>query len=208
MITGVIDTETTGNNPDRDAVIEIALVTHNMATRERRKVSIAYSPMKAIHPDATAVHGYTNESVKSLPPMTHGEMERWNAVFNRLDLVVAHNLSFDVGILATEAKRQNYSGLFSSNPASFCTMMNGRWAGPEGKMPRLGELCYALSIPYDENKAHSALYDTEVTMDAFLKAWEFGFWHSQNDKCDLPTWEDATKVDSQAAISQYSAGAF
>lgn len=35
-------------------------------------------------------------------------------------------------------------------------MENGRWATYDGKSPKLGELCFALGIEYDEGSAHAA----------------------------------------------------
>ncbi|MCV5306976.1 exonuclease domain-containing protein, partial [Escherichia coli] len=36
------------------------------------------------------------------------------------------------------------------------------WATEDGKRPRLEELAFSLGVTYDREKAHSALYDTDL----------------------------------------------
>ncbi|MCK7732499.1 3'-5' exonuclease, partial [Klebsiella pneumoniae] len=54
---------------------------------------------------------------------------------------------------------------------------DGLWATEDGKRPRLEELAFSLGFTYDRDKAHSALYDTELMMQCFFKAREkYGFF--------------------------------
>jgi hypothetical protein len=59
-------------------------------------------------------------------------------------------------------------------PEVFDTMLHGRGATDDGKIPTLGELCYALDVPYDKAQAHAALYDVRVNLQAFLRGWKLG----------------------------------
>jgi len=58
----------------------------------------------------------------------------------------------------------------------FDTMTEGRWATPDGKLPKLQELCFALEVEYDTNKAHAAEYDVDVMMECLWKGIDCGFF--------------------------------
>jgi hypothetical protein len=55
-------------------------------------------------------------------------------------------------------------------------MENARWACPDGKLPRLGELFFALGVSYERAKAHAAEYDIEVTMACLFRGLDRGFY--------------------------------
>lgn len=44
-----------------------------------------------------------------------------------------------------------------------------------GKVPNLGELCFARGISYDREKAHAAEYDVTCMMEPFFIAHKKGF---------------------------------
>ena len=56
------------------------------------------------------------------------------------------------------------------------TMIQGRWATPDGAVPNLEALCFACNVEYDRNKAHGATYDVSVMMACFFKQYERGFF--------------------------------
>lgn len=162
-----LDLETTGIDPEKHRIIEVGMVACNIATR---KVVGKY--VKRIHPersipaDAQAIHGISLLDVTScLPFKDHaGEITAFMA---RGNVLLGHNLiGFDAPFLAIELQRAGYS---PPNMQLFDTMTESRWATPNGKLPTLGELCYAFGLTYDSTKAHGAEYDILKTLQAFFR---------------------------------------
>lgn len=159
-----IDTETTGlNQSEGHRIIEYASVRvgydgHSF-TRLGETV-LRVNPERLIDPKAEAVHR-----------ISIGELARepvWKTVAPQIaadlqdaDLIVAHNMEFDGPFLAAELMRV---GLMPPKAQAFCTMLNGLWATPWGKRPKLSELAWALGYEYDTSKAHGALYDVELML--------------------------------------------
>lgn len=170
-----IDTETTGLDQEKGhRVIEIALLTYDFETQrlEDRFVQ-RIDPERSIDAGAQAAHGITYSELVGKP--------KWEDVAQNIadrmsagSLLIAHNMNFDGPFLAAEFQR---IGVKVPRVPGFCTMENGRWATPDGKLPRLGELCFALGVTYEPAKAHAADYDTTVMMDCFFRGLLRGFFH-------------------------------
>lgn len=180
LITG-FDTETTGLDWDKDGhrIIEVALLTYDAETE---KLVDSYvqriNPHRAIDPGAEAIHHISisdligEPAMKDVAPTILEKMEA-------SDLIVAHNMGFDGPFMAAELLN---SGLEPPATLGFCTKENARWATPDGKYPKLGELCFALGVTYEPAKAHSASYDVEVMMACFFRAYKRGFFDPANAK--------------------------
>lgn len=90
------------------------------------------------------------------------------------NMLVAHNgFEFDMPLLSKEF---NTIGREIPVKAGFDTMVEGRWATTTGKVPRLGELCFATDVPYDEDSAHAALYDVDCMMKALFNGIKLSFF--------------------------------
>lgn len=95
------------------------------------------------------------------------------------DLLVAHNgFEFDMPLLS---RKLNLIGKEIPTKNGFDTMVEGRWATVDGKLPRLGELCFATDVEYNEDEAHAALYDVDCMMKAYFKGLELGFFNLEQD---------------------------
>lgn len=175
MRIGFFDTETTGLHPDKgDKVIELCLIPYDSGEAGWTKGETylqRFNPERSIAAAAQAVHKITFEMVAGEPVFRECAAQIYR-LFSECDLAVAHNLPFDVGFLIAEFDQ---AGMSMPKVAGFDTC-DSRWATPYGKVPKLGELCFALGIEYDENKAHSAEYDVEVMAAAFFKGVQLGFF--------------------------------
>jgi DNA polymerase-3 subunit epsilon len=168
-----VDTETTGLEQEKGhRIIEIALLTYNLEGQLLESWVQRIDPERAIDAGAQAAHGISYAELVGEP--------KWEDVAKTVatkigtaDLLVAHNMGFDGPFIAGELHRV---GLEIPDVHGFCTMENARWACPDGKLPRLGELCFALGVPYDTAKAHAADYDIDVTMACFFKGLTRGFY--------------------------------
>lgn len=170
-----LDTETTGLEQERGhRIIEIALLTYD--TNSRRCIDTwvqRLDPQRPIDADAQAVHGICYSDLIGMPVWADLAPE----ISRRLaagDLLVAHNMNFDGPFIAAELLRV---GAKVPDMYSICTMDNARWACPDGKLPKLKELCFALGVEYDEAKAHAAEYDVQCTVECFFRGLDRGFYH-------------------------------
>lgn len=178
MIIAGLDTETTGLDQSKGhRFVEIGLIVYSFDTVtsdyiKKGQYVQRINPQRPIDPSAQAVHGIRFEDVAGC--LT------WEVVAPKIvrllqatQLVVAHNGNgFDLPFLTAELLR---IGSPIPDVQAVDTMLQSRWATPNGKLPNLGELCFATDTGYDTTKAHSAGYDTEVMMECFFKAYKGGF---------------------------------
>jgi DNA polymerase-3 subunit epsilon len=167
-----LDLETTGLDWSKGhKIIEIAMLTYCDGALEKL-FECRFDPERPIEPKAQEVHGISYEELAGEP-----KFERRAAEIQKLmeeaDLIVIHNAGFDAPFVAAE---MNAAGFEVPATNVFCTMENSRWACPDGKFPKLGELAFALNIPYDKAKAHGATYDVEVMMACFYEGLKRGVY--------------------------------
>lgn len=117
------DLETTGTNITQDRIIEIAVIRiHTNGDRLMR--SHRLNPTIPIPPEASAIHGITNEDVKNLP--TFKEVAREYAkLFEGADLAGFNIMRFDLPLLVEEFLRAgvdfDYSRKKLSMPSGYST---------------------------------------------------------------------------------------
>lgn len=168
-----LDTETTGLDPlTGDKIIEVALLRYDLKTGALLdKFVERFDPQRPIDAKAQEVHGISYAMLagkplfKDLAPDMKAQIEKG-------DFIIAHNMDFDARFMATEFTA---AGVALPNVPSVDTMQ-ARWATFNGKSPNLGELCFALGVPYDPSKAHGAEYDVSVTAQCFLEGYKRGFY--------------------------------
>ena len=151
-----LDTETTGTGPG-DRLCQIAF-----KTGDGRVVNELFNPGMPISIDAMSIHHITNEMVQDKPPFLNSRT--WSRLQELLDIddnvMVAHNASFDVGML----KREHL------NPKNIvCTLKLAHYLDEEGAIPRfsLQYLRYYLNLNVDATP-HDALGDMLV-LEALFK---------------------------------------
>lgn len=173
-----LDLETTGLSADAGhRIIEIAISTYktdDFATFS--KVGKTYlkrvDPKRSIDAKAQAVHGISIDQLLGCPTWEELAPEIHKRLFD-CSMIVAHNINFDIPFIVTEFDRV---GLSPKNVELFCTLENGRNATAMGKVPNLGELCWATGVDYDADSAHAADYDIDCTMEAFFKGVKLGLF--------------------------------
>lgn len=178
MIVGGLDIETTGLEQEKGhRIIEFAtlLYLYDEATgvvTPKGKFVQRINPQRAIDPGAFAVHGISYEDVAYCPTLEE-VAPKIVKVMSACDLIVAHNGNgFDLPFIAAELLR---IGQPIPDVQVVDTMVQGRWATPMGKLPNLGEFCFATGVEYDKEKAHAAEYDVSVMMEGFFVALRKGF---------------------------------
>ena len=149
------DTETTGNEPKKDFVCQLAYKTDTVTFSE------LFKPLIPIPPEASAITHITNKMVADKPAFK--ESDNYGTIKLLFEdpnsVVVAHNAKFDLAIIAKE----------DILPANFiCTLRVARYLDKENVIPqyKLQYLRYYLDIEI-EAEAHDALGDVLVLEKLF-----------------------------------------
>lgn len=168
------DTETTGIAYGDHRIIEVALLTYDLASKKLLDSYVQrINPLRSIDAGAQKVHGISGSMLAGEPVWKDVAPE----VHRRLadaDLIVAHNGDgFDMPFTNYELARV---GLPKIETPTFDTMLEGRFATPNGAVPNLGALCMSLGVDYGTGagKAHAADYDVIVMMECFFRAYAWG----------------------------------
>ncbi len=183
MIIAGLDLETTGLLTPEHRLVEIAIVLYDYDSCSKLGSFVRrFNPGRPMDPKAQAVHGISFDEVSHLPRIEddHQAIGIIQGALSKADVVVAHNgEGFDKPFLAMELAR---IGVAVPSYRLTDTMKDGRWATPMGKVPNLGELCFACRVPYDPAEAHAALYDVERMMDCYFFAARRGFFPAPSPK--------------------------
>lgn len=100
------DVETTGLDPHRDRIVEIALVRINPGARPQSH-ELRFNPEQPIPPRATAIHGITDEQVAHCPTFSQKAAELADLVADT-DLAGFGIARFDLPFLAAEFERAGW----------------------------------------------------------------------------------------------------
>lgn len=150
-----LDLETTGLNPNSEAILEIGAVKfRGQETLETWQTFV--NPRRPVPPYIQALTGITNEMVAGAPAFSGkvGEL----ASFVRNTTLVGHRISFDVGFLSAH-------GLALSNPTVDTWEMSSILL-PTHPSHQLGALANALGVA--GHQPHRALADASAAKDLFL----------------------------------------
>ena len=128
-----LDVETTGFHSD-DRIVSLAMIFPTFGrTLHDTKIRASHSvfdPCKKSHPEAEAVHGYDDWTLRH-QPMFFEEAKEIHNLLSKSKLIVAHNIQFDVGFL-------NYEfGLCGLSPIVgplACTMAMSRERGLSARL--------------------------------------------------------------------------
>ncbi len=163
----VFDTETTGlDATGGDELIEFgAIPIIDGELREDCAFQSLIDPDRPIPPDATRVHGVTDEMVRGKP-----RLELVLPEFLRFcgpHPLVAQNAKFDMGFLQAACTR-----LEKAMPTGEVhdTMLLSRQVFPGARRHSLDDICYRLDI--EVGNRHRSIDDVIYTAKAFLKLRE------------------------------------
>ena len=156
----VFDTETTGVG-SADRIVSLAAIPLDAGLcPSGPSLHLVFNPGRPSHPCALAVHGLQDKFLARQPRFAdHAEHIR--AVF-RGKVLVAHNLSFDLRMLA-----QEFAALDLPAPGGrggrYCTMQEFR-ARHAGHPAKLDLVLRRLGLPSRAGPAHGAFEDAVLAM--------------------------------------------
>jgi DNA polymerase-3 subunit epsilon len=152
----VVDVETTGLDPRRDEIIEIAMTPFSYSLdgtvfNVGETFQGLRQPSEPITSDITAITGITNEMVAG-QVIDPAEVAKFVAPAS---LVIAHNAAFDRRFL------ERYSEVFSTKPWA-CSLSQIDWAAEGFEGTKLAYLAQAAGFFYDR---HRAMHDCLATVE-------------------------------------------
>ncbi len=145
-----VDLETTGLDPDRNEIIEIAGVRFK-GNRVEAEWESLIRPRRAIPPEITRLTGISNAMVANAPMLS--EVIQEFADFVGHDPVLGHNVQFDLGFLRRKGVLLDNYALDTYALAAVLLPTAGRY--------NLGALGQLLGIPFPAT--HRAMDDARLT---------------------------------------------
>ncbi|MHA7878343.1 MAG: DNA polymerase III subunit epsilon [Saccharospirillum sp.] len=167
----VLDTETTGLNPNKgDRIVEVGCVELLNRKLTGRHFHYYINPERDIPQEVVAVHGIDDEKVRDAPKFREIAGEFW-AFVEGAELVI-HNAAFDMGFLEMEFQRLAKEGdrRFGSL-AQACSILDTLKLAREkhpGAKASLDALCKRYGIDNSHRTLHGALLDSEILADVYL----------------------------------------
>ncbi|MBO7676904.1 MAG: PHP domain-containing protein, partial [Erysipelotrichaceae bacterium] len=157
----VFDLETTGLSTEYDYIIEFGAVLMRKGTVIEQRDFFIKPPIDISKNVKNLTH-ISQEDVDGARTFAQCKDEIKEFVKGRV--LVAHNAAFDYGFLNSELKRIGEEPL--PNPV-IDTLDLSRSLLKNRRAYRLGNMCRAYNIPYDEDIAHRANYDADVLAQVF-----------------------------------------
>lgn len=139
--------------------------------KERRKELISCERIDA---GATRVHGITAEMSQQEGRMEREVLEEIYEIIKETDIVIAHNIEFDMNILYANFVRNDFDTECIDNVSTYCTMLKGinicQLPGrfDDYKYPKLTEL-YKELFSKEVKEKHDALYDVKLMRRCYLE---------------------------------------
>ena len=176
----VIDIETSGFDPNQNAILEIAAITLKMdeegflAADETLQFNVKPFENAILEPTALAFNGIDPDN-----PLRDAVDEKiaLEEIFKLVRkgikandctraVIVAHNAHFDHSFLMAASER---AGIKRNPFHPFATFDTASLSGLVFGQTVLAKACEAAEMPFDHKKAHNALYDTEKTAILFCE---------------------------------------
>jgi DNA polymerase III subunit epsilon len=154
----IIDIETTGGNPYKDKITEIAIYKHD-GTAVVKEFHSLINPERKIPYFISRMTGITDEMVAHAPKFY--EIAKRIVEITEGTIFVAHNSSFDYNFIKAEFKTLGY--IFERE--CLCTVRLSRKIIPGYKSYSLGKLCRDLDIEIEAR--HRAKGDALATVKLF-----------------------------------------
>ncbi|MBQ6334353.1 MAG: PolC-type DNA polymerase III [Erysipelotrichaceae bacterium] len=157
----VFDLETTGLSTRYDYIIEFGAVVMRRGTVVEEK-DFFIKPLIDVSRNIKNLTHISEEDLRYA--RTFAECKDEILTFIKDRVLVAHNAAFDFGFLNSELERIGEPKL--TNPV-IDTLDLSRSLLKNRRAYRLGNMCRAYNIPYDEEVAHRANYDADVLSQVF-----------------------------------------
>ncbi len=154
----IIDIETTGGDPRKDRITEIAAYRFD-GEKVVDSLETLINPGIPIPPFITRITGINNEMVQSAPKFF--EVAKRLVEITQDSVFVAHNVRFDYSFIQREYRNLGYT--FSRK--KLCTIQLSKKLIPEAPSYGLTKLCNYVGITNEDR--HRAAGDAKATLELF-----------------------------------------
>lgn len=155
-----LDCEMTGLDVKKDRIIEVAAVRFTFDQIFDTFESLV-DPEQEVSKESQKIHHISNEMLQGKPKIST-VLQQLTSFLKEGDLIVGHNIGFDLEVLSQEAERVKHK--FISKYTEIDTL---RLAKEYGDSPNnsLESLASHFNVEYD--KAHRAMNDVEINISIF-----------------------------------------
>lgn len=161
----VLDTETTGIDPaEGHRIIEIGCVELSNHIPTGKTLQLYINPERPVPPEATAVHGLTDEFLVDKPVFSQVYSEFLE--FIQGAHLVIHNAEFDMKFINAELARVGHGAIGWQMVVDTLGMARKKFPGSPAN---LDALCRRFGIDNTERTYHGALLDSELLAEVYLE---------------------------------------
>lgn len=162
----VLDTETTGMNPETgDKIIEIGAVELEGHMPTGRTLQLYIHPERDVPAEATAVHGITNEFLKGKPVFAQVYSDFIDFI-GKDSILVIHNAEFDMKFINWELKQVGHPAIPWDRVIDTLAIARKKFPGSPAS---LDALCRRFSIDNTARTFHGALLDSQLLAEVYLE---------------------------------------
>ncbi|MCX7641065.1 MAG: 3'-5' exonuclease [Elusimicrobiales bacterium] len=156
----IVDVETTGLNPLKDRICEIAFIEIK-GLKENARFSSLINPTISIPPSVTSIHGISDDDVKEAPYFFEISNKLIETFYD--SVIVGHNIKFDFDFIDNELRR---IGLKMPEIYMIDTLILSKKFLTNTINNKLKNVAMSINL-YSDNW-HRALNDVEITKDIFI----------------------------------------
>ena len=183
----LFDTETSGLPTEKNAsiyktnvwphIVQLSYIVYDSEHNELVGLEDDYINIPntvIMDPGSVKIHNITSEQMRNGIPIVEA-LEKFNKHADKVDLIIAHNVSFDKRMIMVEGIRNKIKMNIAD---TYCTMKNSinlckiERSWPNGdkylKYPKLSEL-YVYLFNIEPKNTHNALVDILICMRCFCK---------------------------------------
>lgn len=195
----IFDTETSGLGYTKYDILSLSwqvIDLHSWSKLSEGNVYFDWVSDDRVQPIAIKTNGLTKERLAELGTIDRAEgMKMFKEALTDVDLVVAHNASFDKLYVDETVKRESLLSIewpdFIDTKNSMTTFCSLPKKGGGYKEPKLEELADVLGIEKSDLVLHQSSFDVELTKRCFRKIVEDGLvaptiaqFHDPSEKRD------------------------
>jgi DNA polymerase-3 subunit epsilon len=160
----ILDTETTGLDPAKERIIEIACVELINRLPSGRTMRWYVNPEQPVQEAAFQIHGLSDAFLADKPKFA-AVADEFMGFLGDAKLVI-HNAEFDLGFVNAELGRIERAPL--DRARAIDTLAMARRMFP-GERVSLDALCQRFAIDNSHRTVHGALLDAELLADVYLE---------------------------------------
>ena len=161
----ILDTETSGLDPEKDRIIELACVEMVNDSPTGNKYHRYFNPGNIIiSNEAEQIHGLNNKFLEKFPTFEKSSQEFLD--FIKDSQLIIHNASFDLSMINASLERIGKEVINSSR--AVCTLEMSRKMFP-GSKNNLNALCRRFNISLENREKHGALTDCYLLIDVYIE---------------------------------------